>query len=239
MKKIKLSNWNSKSVEKLVGKMLQMRQNFLDKLYKGDTVRLYIANGNSKTGIIPSVSTIPVADCKNCSACKNHCYDLLHDCTHTQCATTRARNSAILQFDCEEFFKQVGYYVLLYRPRWFRYNIGGDIKDYIYFQYMVKTAIENPDTIFMAFTKAYDIVNSYIDEFGSLPENLKILFSIWPKLDCDNRHNLPTAHLLLEDGSTTAKPFAFYCPNNCTNCCIDKKGCFFLKEGEEVILKAH
>ena len=49
----------------------------------------------------------------------------------------------------------------------FRFHVGGDIIDNIYFDYMVAIARDFPETKFLAFTKKYEIVNAYIDRVVS------------------------------------------------------------------------
>lgn len=102
--------------------------------------------------------------------------------------------------------------------------MSGDITSADYFAGMVKVALACPDTIFLAFTKQYEIVNeSNID----IPANLTIIFSAWPGLEMDNPKNFKVAWF--DDGTDNRIPDnALECPGLCESCgmCfqIDKIG---------------
>lgn len=104
---------------------------------------------------------------------------------------------------------------------------------------MVEIARELPLTGFMAFTKQYELVNEWIAENGPLPQNLQVLFSVWRGFDCPNPYNLPEAHVAYRDGFHTARPDAFHCHKNCTECCLMGEGCWNLKPGEQVEIDEH
>ena len=52
---------------------------------------------------------------------------------------------------------------------------------------MCQIAAENPGTHFLAFTKAFEIVNRYEDH-EAIPANLVIVFSAWPGMSFLNPH---------------------------------------------------
>ena len=78
-------------------------------------------------------------------------------------------------------------------------------------------------------------------------KNVHPIMSPWLGMEFDNPYNLPCAHVLWEDGRTTAPDFkAKYCGGNCSECFYhfklkdkDKSGCWGLKKGEHVIFLAH
>ena len=52
---------------------------------------------------------------------------------------------------------------------------------------MCRIAAHNPRTRFLAFTKAFNIVNDY-ENRSTLPRNLAVIFSGWPGMKIDNPH---------------------------------------------------
>ncbi len=89
------------------------------------------------------------------------------------------------------------------KPRLFRWHVAGDILSENYLGGMCRIAEENPDTHFLAFSKAFDIVNRYEDR-EAMPSNLVIIFSAWPKMTFDNPHNHCIAWM--QDGTETRVP---------------------------------
>ena len=229
-----ISQINKAVAAKRLHKMIERKNEYLEVV---DEIHVYFAKGNSKTGEgVPSVSLIPVYNCTNCEHCSGLCYDLRNDCLHSGCCDRRSQNAAILEADPERYFREINEGVKMFR--FFRWHIGGDIVSEFYFEKMVWIAEENPHCDFLAFTKSFDIVNTYLDNH-QLPQNLHIIFSAWVGQEMDNRHNLPTSNPLFFDGSTTAHDGAVYCSGNCTECARAGAGCWTMKNGDEVIFPAH
>lgn len=217
-----------------LAKMVADRENFLQDL---DEQHVFISTGNRKTGFsVPSVSTIPVADCGNCAACSRLCYDLRND-MYPGTMKTRAKNSALARGDRERYFKEISQSCKAFR--FFRWHVGGDALDFNYWLYMVKVAEENEQTTFLAFTKRYDLVNKFIAEGGVIPSNFQVIFSAWPGAKMDNPYNLPTSSPRFADGSCAAPEGAKECPGNCSECAVMGAGCWTLKAGEGVVFNAH
>lgn len=207
------------------------------KMYEeiADKLHVYISAGNRKTGAIPSVSLIPVADCANCASCAGSCYDLRNDCIYNGVKDTRARNSAIFRADPAKYFREISEYCAMIEPRYFRWHIGGDIINRPYFDGMVKVAKENPGVNFLAYTKSNKVINSYLAAGNVIPENLTIIFSNWFGAILENPYNLPTSNPLNIDGETTTEKTGFVCPGNCLTC----KKCFKAQAGDAVIFPLH
>lgn len=204
-----------------------------------DGLHVRISTGNTKMGGIPSISLLPVIDCGNCSHCKKSCYDLRHDMIYKQGVNARSVNSLIYSTDSERYFREIDAWLTLYYPRAFRWHVGGDIKSAEYLANMVKIAEKHKNIKFLCFTKMFHVVNEYVNNVNDIPSNLKIVFSGWKGLDMPNPHNFPSAHPLFPDGSTSAKDGAKLCTGNCTQCLSEKKLCWILKEGEEIVFPAH
>ena len=204
-----------------------------------ENIHVSISVGNTKLGAIPSVSLLPVIDCGNCKACKLSCYDLRHDLIYKECKISRAKNSAIYAADPKRYFREIDAWLTLNYPRAFRWHIGGDIKGAEYLAGMVKIAENHPDVKFLAFTKQFVVVNSYLDAGGQLPNNLNIFFSGWVGLDMENPYNFPTTHPLFADGRTSAHDGAKLCTGNCSECLKEDRLCWNCKPGDEIIFVAH
>lgn len=218
-----------------LAKMIEQRDNYARDL---DNSHVYISSGNRKTGFaVPSVSLIPVADCGNCSACGRLCYDLRNDCIYNGVTSTRARNSAIAHGAIDRYFAEIKAACGAFR--FFRWHIGGDILSAAYLAGVVGVAVACPHCKFLIFTKRYDLVNEYLNQGETIPENLQIIFSAWPGAKMENPHNLPVSSPLFADGSHAAGLDAIDCPGDCSNCAVMGSGCWALKNGQGVKFAAH
>lgn len=217
-----------------------------------------ISKGNSKLGAIPSVSLPSIKTCRNC-ACQEKCYAQKLERLRPAVRNAYQHNLEVLIKEPETYWREVEASVMM--SRFFRFHVSGDIPSDEYFAKMVEVAKRNPHCEILCFTKKYEIVNAYIDNFEALklsnpisqdcilkatvgsepaiPSNLHIIFSGWVGLDMVNPHNLPTAHVRYRDGSTTASDKAVLCQGNCTECALTEGGCWSLKHGEEVIFPEH
>lgn len=212
--------------------MIEARENYKKQV---SNLHVFISAGNRKTGAIPSVSLIPVADCANCAACAGSCYDLRNDCIYNGVKDSRARNSAIFAADPGKYFREISAYCTMIEPRYFRWHIGGDIVNSLYLAGMVKVAQENPGTTFLAFTKSDNVVNNYINNGGEIPQNLSIVFSNWFGAILNNPYNFATSNPLNIEGETTTEKPGFVCPGNCLTC----KKCFKAQAGDAIIFPLH
>lgn len=99
----------------------------------------------------------------------------------------------------------------------------------------------------LAFTKMFDIVNNWLEAHdGVLPENLHVMFSLWPGVVVPNPYNIPTCTIVLpngksfdESGNHTLDPVDHLCNGNCTVCNNDKKGCWVAKRGQRIGINFH
>jgi hypothetical protein len=99
---------------------------------------------------------------------------------------------------------------------------------------MCGIARQNPRTRFLAFTKAFKIVNVY-ESRAALPSNLAVIFSTWAGMKIDNPHGHRIAWM--QDGTEDRVPDdAVECPGKCESCGI----CFRLpKLGRDVVFQKH
>lgn len=194
-----------------------------------------ISQGNSKMGAIPSVSLPACVTCNPSAPCFKKCYALRLARRYKTVANAYDRNLDILQTAPAHYWLQVKAAASM--TRFFRYHVSGDIPNAAYFEMMTLTARQLPNTTFLAFTKQYQIVNDYLNDGGTIPENLKILFSNWGAWKCENPRRLPTCEIILK-GSEPAPDWKI-CGGNCTACACAGIGCWELKNGETIAIYEH
>lgn len=210
-----------------------------------DQISTKISRGNSKTGaLVPSVSLIPVHDCNNCGTCSAGCYAVRNVCWRPSVQKNVAENSALAHNERDRYFSDIERAAR--GARFFRFHVSGDILDADYLRRMILTALKCPWCTFLAFTKDFADVNTWIDENGALPENMKIIFSDWRGLVMHNPHNLPISSPVWFDKAGNeiergphCTSAATWCPGDCSECAITNSGCWALKKGETVLFKAH
>ena len=194
-----------------------------------------ISKGNSKMGAIPSVSLPACVTCNPSAPCFKKCYARRIAALRATVRTAYERNLDILQNDPAAYWLQVKAAASM--TRFFRWHVSGDIPNIDYFAQMVYIAETLPNTNFLAFTKQYPLVNTFIAYGGKIPENLKIIFSNWGAWKCENPHNLPECEIILK-GSDPAPDWKI-CGGNCTECACAGIGCWELKQGETIAIYQH
>lgn len=224
-----------------IQKTVAIKEKYLEQLRNEGRYHIYCQQGNSKTGKnCRTVSLISGHDCQNCKACIGTCYDLNNVMWKSDVQNDRARNSALHEFNIDWYWEDVEWDMRMNYTQEQRINVGGD-SVYEDFVHLEGIANRNPKCDILLFTKNYDDLNKYLDERnGRYPKNLHFMWSRWCGLDGDNKWNIPEAHVLFEDGTTTAPEFgSTYCGGNCSECHYNENGCWNLKNGESVIFRAH
>ncbi len=197
--------------------------------------QISISKGNSKLGAIPSVSLPACVTCNPDAPCFNKCYARRIEYRYKQSRAAYAHNLTVLQTAPAHYWLQVKAAAIT--TRFFRYHVSGDIPNGHYLKMMIQTANELPHTNFLAFTKQYHIINDFLNDGGTIPENLKIIFSNWGAWKCENPHNLPACEIILK-GSEPAPNWKI-CGGNCTACACAGIGCWELKNGETIAIYEH
>ena len=202
-------------------------------------MNITVSRGNSKMGDIPSVSLPSGVTCRHDCECCVKCYARKLERFRPSVKESYIRNLQILNCTPEVYWREVEATIMT--NRFFRFHVSGDIPNIDYFRKMIEIAVRNPHCEILCFTKKYEIVNQGIGErlTKTLPKNLHIIMSAWRGLKMNNPYNLPEAHVLYKDGTTTAKEGAKPCGGNCTNCFITEGGCWSLQEGEQVLIREH
>ena len=198
-------------------------------------MKVTISKGNKKMGAIPSVSLPACVTCNQDAPCFSKCYAARLARLRATVRESYENNFIVWAEQPNEYWQQVRNAAKM--AKYFRFHVSGDIPEPIYFYDMVLTAKMIPDTHFLAFTKQYQTVNDYIANGGTIPENLKIIFSNWGAWKCENPHNLPTCEIILK-GSAPADEWKI-CGGNCTECACRGVGCWELKHGETIAIYEH
>ncbi len=135
-----------------------------------------------------NVSTEPVLCCpKRIPCAEGGCYALKSLRLYPQTRKAWAKNARIAKTNPRSYFWQIANRIADRKPRHFRWHVAGDILNVDYLRQMCSIAAHSPRTQFLAFTKAFDIVNAY-ENTRALPPNLAVIFSAWPGMRIENPH---------------------------------------------------
>ena len=209
--------------------------------HSGDADRVHISGGNSKLGAIMNVSLPPVVTCHNCGSCSKYCYAVRTYNRFTSTAAGWNENYFLFLSDPDRYFSEIS--AAVKTQRFFRWHVSGDIVNSRYLAGMIDIAYENPKVEFLAFTKAYQIVNEWIQLESDIPGNLHLLFSASPGVEMPNPYRLPECHINFQDPALNTycggAEYVYYCTGNCTECAANGCGCFFLKNGDVTVINQH
>lgn len=233
----KVNDINRELMNKRLKAMLDMKAEILTHV---EDFHVKLQKGNTKTGERSmTVSLIPVIDCPNCSECCKKCYDLRNDCCYPSVQKSRAINSAIHDADPARYWREIEANVIAEGCEFLRINVGGDMSDEDFY-YLDDISKRNPQCVFLFFTKNYKGINKFLDEKGEFEKNVRSMMSAWLGMEMINPHNLPCAHVMWADGSTTAPMWgAILCRGNCSECFMENDGCVKVGKNEHVVMNAH
>ena len=197
------------------------------------------SDGNTKMGKIPSVSLPAIKTCIHC-ACNQKCYAAKLERLRSNVRAAYQHNLDVYLKDEGTYWREVEATIML--SRFFRFHVSGDIIDRDYLTNIFAIAWRNPHCEILCFTKKYDIVNQLLKSpltDGKIPKNLHLILSAWPGLQMENPFNLPEAHVIMRDGTTTARFDAVQCGGNCAECARTSGGCWALRNGQQVVFHEH
>lgn len=194
-----------------------------------------ISPGNSKMGLIPSVSLPPVVTCAAGVPCAAKCYAAKLCRIYPTVKNAYARNLEIFQNSPDHYFLQLNAAIAV--SRFFRLHVSGDFPTLEYVREVLRIARNNAHCQIMAFAKRYTWVNALIDAGEEIPENLHIIFSGWGGYAVPNPHNLPMSQVIFK-GESPAENWKV-CGGNCAECATTCGGCWALKRGETVAFYEH
>jgi hypothetical protein len=194
-----------------------------------------ISKGNRKLGSVMNISMTPGKCCPQGVPCLGQgCYALKALRMYPGTRAAWRRNELLAKQHPESYFTQIAAQVAAAKPRLFRWHVAGDILSSEYVHGMCRIAAANPQTHFLAFSKAFDIVNRF-EDCEAIPSNLVIVFSAWPGMTFLNPHGHRVAWM--QDGTDTRVPEdAIWCPGNCESCGM----CYELERlGHDVVFHKH
>ena len=230
------------TIAKMVKALNERIAYYCEKIEKGENVKICISKGNRKIGFVPNVSLAPIVTCgKMCKYCKSLCYDGKACLQYKNVLDARARNTALMLSNMQEYFRQVHEFLAHTKKTVFRFHVGGEIPNAIYFDYVLDIVKDFPHINFWLYTKQYGIVNSILSQTEK-PENLQIMISVWKTINgkgeivivpYENPHNLPTFTVRFNGEKT---PNAYQCKGNCQYCIDNHRGCI---AGESAYANAH
>lgn len=198
-----------------------------------------ISTSNSKLGLIPSVNLPPITTCRPCCPCAHDCYATKGRFRFQNVKNNLLNNYRIYLTNPKVYFSEIKHAINngMVSYSYFRWHASGDFVDKEYFDGVIKVATELPLTSFLAFTKKFEIVNQYIQNGGTIPKNLHIVFSAWgDDFKVENPYSFPVAYVRFKGKENKSIPnTATECSGDCTNCLQ----CWKIKTGESVVFNKH
>lgn len=204
-------------------------------------MQVNISQTNDKLGSqIPSVSLPPEHSCRKDAPCSKGCYGKKGTFLYENVKKSHMHNLACYVNDSDKYFKDIIDFLSggLVSYKYFRWHTVGDIINYDYFLGMIKVAVKCKGTKFLCFTKKFDIINDYLNAGGTIPYNLKIIFSAWHKgFKVDNPYRFPVAYVNFKnkDMNPDIPELAIPCTGECWSCL----SCWTLKKGQSVFFNQH
>jgi len=184
-------------------------------------MKLHISKGNKKMGKIPSSSLRPIKDCINCKECSNKCYAIKAYRQYKRTKKAWDENSKLIRENESKWESGHIKWITKEKPKYFRFNVSGDIISRKHLRLMNRTCKACPSTRFLIFTKSF----KFIKDPKTIAENLTVVLSVFPKMKVPERlKSLPRAyayntHLDYPDNLRRFKD-AIECVGGCEFCGI-------------------
>lgn len=196
--------------------------------------KVNISKGNSKMGLIYSVSLPPITSCRKNAPCAKGCYALKGTFLFPNVTNSYKNNLDFFNESPKEFELSILKQLPMYGV--FRWHVAGDILNDDYFLMMIRIAKKLKNVKFLAFTKKYELVNEYLSQGNKIPKNLKIVFSAWNGLDLKNENKFSVAYVHDENNLDTRIPKnALPCNGDCSQCMV----CWGLRKNQSVVFAKH
>ena len=207
-------------------------------VYDYGELNVTISKQNKKLGNIPAFNTLAgnrlltlsngtiltniVGTCgKHCKKCFHDCYAVRYiKCHHNSTVRPYAANTIVMRHDPDKLRKAIKEYCDKNIVKYFRFHTSGELESLQQFFIYCKICLENPDVIFYIYTKAFDILEKYLNLGEEFPNNLVINLSEWH----GNTEGLPQGILSrcnifsYDDGESEFAASLPHCP------AVDKKG---------------
>lgn len=153
-----------------------------------------------------------------CTGCEGDCYAVrdgkLH---HNACIPAWGKNTLIMRNDIEGMFTQLKRALIKKKAKVLRWHSAGEIESFDYLLHMVKLAVELPQVQFYCYTKRFDFVTEYLNDYKKFPQNLVVNISVWH--DNDKGYDFGKCNKFVYDDGTDPKIAKMrHCP------AVDKNG---------------
>ena len=153
-----------------------------------------------------------------CEGCKGACY-AIRDAKfhHNSCIPALSKNTLMTRHDINGTFEQIKSALIKNKAKVLRYHSSGEIQNYDYLLHMVKLAVEMPNVQFYCYTKRFNLIDKYLNEFKKFPKNFVVNISVWH--DNAKDYNFKNLNWFVFDDGTDPKVAKMrHCP------AVDKKG---------------
>lgn len=168
---------------------------------------IYIAPKNLKMGL-PTWSIPAISTCPGCTkSCAKECYARKAERQYPSVLPRRKANLEATKRG--DFVHSVNAWLAKRSPDFFRIHESGDFYDQPYLDKWLAICRANPGTKFLAFTKSFHL------DFSMVPQNLTVVWSIWPDTDMSKVPSGPRAYAV-SPGSDRD----IHCPGRCDGCMV-------------------
>jgi len=161
---------------------------------------IFVSPGNDKLDSddgsirMPNVSLTPEFTCPGATElCKQFCYAKQVMKYSTRAAVRWTVNEYHARRDLDGFYHDMWAYLRVNPCQYFRLHVGGDFFSQEYLETWFKVVEQYPNTRFLAFTKSVKL------DYSCKPENLVIMWSVFPDTDRETLPPGPRAWTILED----------------------------------------
>lgn len=166
-------------------------------VYDNGELHIAISKGNQKMGNIPAFNLLPsneplklnngtqltniIGTCgKHCKSCKDDCYAIRYiKQRHNSCVTPYAGNTIIMRNDPKKLYDEIKEFCDKNIVKYFRFHTSGELESFEQFCNYCNICDNNPDVVFYIYTKAFEILEKYLEKYEKFPSNLVVNLSEW------------------------------------------------------------
>jgi|WetSurMetagenome_2_1015567.scaffolds.fasta_scaffold305584_3 hypothetical protein len=187
-----------------------------------------ISLGNTKLGLIPNLPLPPITSCHNCSQCSKSCYAIKSYRQYPDTKRSWDYNLRLWKYNPLQFERKIIKFLSKKHYANFRWHTSGEIQGQRYLDMMVRVANLFKQTNFLCFTKWYDL------DFSKVPENLNIIFSVWPGMELPTERHSHIKWTWMEHDPRTPEGIQ-KCSGHCDGCLY----CFDSSKKSDLVMHIH
>lgn len=200
-------------------------------IYDYGELHVSISKGNSKMGNIPAFNLLPsdeflklgnstqltniIGTCgKHCELCKNDCYAVRYIKFHHN-ATVKgyAGNTVIMRQDPDKLRTEIKEFCDKNIVKYFRFHTSGELESIEQLKTYCDICKDIPDVIFYIYTKAFEILEQYLEKDEEFPNNLVVNLSEWgDNLECVSEYLFGRCNIFIYDDCTRNLNGIYHCP---------------------------